>query len=178
MSYDKVIKKARRRPLWAPGPATREVAVDREQIEQLLPHRGSMLLVDRISQVDLEQEAVRAHRVIDPKDPFMDGHFPGNPVYPGALLVEAIGQASLCLDHLLQAGRCEVLPDDEPRPVRLLKIHHALFQTEALPGDDLTLLCRRLEADAYTVVCGAQAVRGDTICAVAIMEVFLVADED
>ncbi len=178
MQFDQVIKKARRRPFFKPTDTTVEVDIGRAQIELMLPHRHPMLLVDRISAVDLPNCTMRAHRRIDPADPLLAGHFPGNPVYPGALLVEACGQSSLCLHHLLEAGRPEVHPDDQPRPVRLLKIHHALFQEVVLPGDELTLMCTRLSEDAYTMICGAQALKGETICAMVIMEVFLVGDDD
>ncbi|MBI4700269.1 MAG: beta-hydroxyacyl-ACP dehydratase [Deltaproteobacteria bacterium] len=177
MSHEEIIKRARRRPLFQPGPSTRPVDIGRAQIEQMLPHRDPMLLVDRISQVDLEQRAMRAHRRILPEDPVLRGHFPGHPVYPGCLLVEAIGQASLCLHHLLEAGRTHVLGEDRPAPVRLLRISQGLFLAEALPGDELVLLCRRLEADGFTAVCAGQALRGETICAVALMEVYLVGGE-
>ncbi len=178
MDYERVIKKAKRRPMFKPAETTTEVTIGKAGIERMIPHRDPFLLVDRISQVDLEQEALCAHRRIDPADPILAGHFPGEPVYPGALLVEAMGQASLCLYHLLQAGRTEVQDDDTPRPVRLLRIHQALFQDAARPGDEMTLLCRQLESDSFTVTCAAQALRGDTVCAVAMMDVFMVDEDD
>ncbi|MBW2457406.1 MAG: beta-hydroxyacyl-ACP dehydratase [Deltaproteobacteria bacterium] len=177
MDLDRIVKKARRRPLFQPAETSIEVTIGRDGIERMIPHRDPFLLVDRITQVDLDQETMRAHRRIDPADPILAGHFPGEPVYPGALLVEAMGQASLCLQHLLEAGRTEVLDDDTPRPVRLLRIHQALFQDAARPDDEMTLLCRRLATDPFTVTCAAQALRGDTVCAIALMDVFMV-DED
>ena len=174
MDFERVIKKARRRPLFKPAETTVEVSIGKAGIERMIPHRDPFLLVDRISQIDLEQQAMGAHRRIDPADPILAGHFPDEPVYPGALLVEAMGQASLCLHHLLQAGRTEVLDDDTPRPVRLLRIHQALFLDAARPGDELRLLCRQLESDSFTVTCAAQALRGNTVCAVALMDVFMV----
>ena len=176
MDLDKLLRRARRRPLFTPGPTTVAVSLGREQIERMLPHRDPLLLVDRISQVDLPEESMIAHRRIDPADPVLRGHFPGDPIYPGALLVEAMGQASLCLYHLLQAGRTHVTEADTPRPVRLVKIHQALFQGAARPGDELRLVCKQLESDSFTVTCGAQAIRGEEICAVALMDVFLVSE--
>jgi 3-hydroxymyristoyl/3-hydroxydecanoyl-(acyl carrier protein) dehydratase len=57
-----------------------------------------------------------------------------------------------------------------------LKVHHALFRAEVRPGDELTVLAKLLDADAYTVTCAGQIVRDGTICAVAVMEVYLVGD--
>lgn len=173
MAFDDVIKRARRKPLFVFGETTQETTISRADIERLLPHRDPLLLVDRISAVDAPQQTLRGHRRIDPADPVFAGHFPGNPVYPGALLVEAMGQASLCLHQLLELGRLEVRPEDRPAPLRLLRVHHALFLAEVLPNDELDLLCKRLVNDTYTVVCAAQVVKGDAICALAVMEVFL-----
>lgn len=177
--HDALLRRLRRRPLYTPEPGAEEVALGRDAIERLIPHRPPMLLVDRISLVDLAAQASRAHRRIDPADPLLAGHFPGYPVYPGALLVEMMGQASLCLHQLLELGRTHLRDDDRPRPLRLLRLHGALFQAEALPGEDLVLLSKRLSCDDFTVVCAGQVLKPDgaTICASAIMEVYLLEEE-
>ncbi len=181
-ALDTTMRGARRRPIAVPNGTTQSVELGTDAIERMLPHRAPMLLVDRISAVDLDGAALWAHRRIDPGDAVLAGHFPGDPVYPGALLLEAIGQASLCLHHLLEAGRATVLADDRPQPVRLLKVHEATFLAECRPGEELTLVCRRIAYDGYTATCVGQAVAGDSIRATAALEVFLVdepaADEE
>ena len=142
----------------------------------MLPHRDPFLLVDRISAIDLRQETMVGHRRIDPTDPIFRGHFPDYPVYPGCLQVEMMGQLTLCLHHLCSVGRSEVRADDAPNPLRMLRVHHALFQSEVRPDDEVVLLGKRVMHDSYTVVCAGQVLKGDTICALAIMEVFLVGD--
>jgi 3-hydroxymyristoyl/3-hydroxydecanoyl-(acyl carrier protein) dehydratase len=179
MELDRLVKQARRRPLFDPSGGGAERRLGRPEIEALIPHRDPILLVDRISAYDLTAETLQAHRHVDPDDPVFRGHFPDYPVYPGALLIEAIGQASLCLQELIardEAGVADITAAS-PQPLRLLRVREALFQAEVRPGDDLTIRCRRLEHDAFTVSCIGQAFRGETICAVAVLEVYFV-DED
>jgi hypothetical protein len=82
----------------------------------------------------------------------------------------------VCLIHFCTTQSADIAPDAVPIAARALKVHHALFQAEVGPGDDLTVLARLLESDAYTVTCVGQIIREATICAVAVMEVYLVAD--
>ncbi len=175
---DKVIRRARRKRLWTPKETTVDVDLGRAEIERILPHRPPMLFVDHISAVDLAQEAACGTRTLNPEDPIFGGHFPDHPIYPGALLVETMGQLAICLHHLLIHDRVNVLPEDTPPPVRLLRLQHAVFLAEASPGDELTLLNVRLDADAYTMVCAAQALKGEEIVCAAVMEVFLPGDDD
>lgn len=176
MSYEKQIKAGRRRPFFTPGETTRSVSIDRSGIEQLVPHRDPFLLVDRITDIDLEHRAALGTRTIDPADPILAGHFPGDPIYPGFLMLEMMGQLGLCLNHLVSSGRVEVLPEDLPKPVRLLKLHGAMFLGEGRPGDKLTILSQLVEEGGYTAILAGQVMKDDAILAVAIMEAFLPED--
>ena len=68
---------------------------DRERIERLLPHRAMALLLDRVIQLDVPGGVVVADYDLSNADALLQGHFPGNPVWPGTSQVEAIGQAGL-----------------------------------------------------------------------------------
>ena len=173
MQFDQLIKKGRKRRLFVPGETTRVVEIGPIDIERMLPHRAPFLFIDSVSAVDAEEQAIVGHRRIDPGDPNLAGHFPGDPVYPGVLLVETMAQVGVCLQHLNTTGRIETREEDEPPRLRLLKVHHAMFMAEVRPGDELTVLGKTIEDNGYTAIFAGQILKEDTICAMAVMEAIL-----
>lgn len=162
--YDDLIRAGRKRRLYEPDPAHR-VELGRNAIEALIPHRDPFLFVDRIDAVDRVGGLIAGRRWIDPNDPLFRGHFPGDPIYPGVLQVETMGQLALCLYALVRGPSAGV---------RALKIHHAAFLAAIRPGAELVVLAKTLESDDYTGVCAGQVLDGDTICCHAVMEVYFV----
>ena len=167
-----LLKSGRRRPLWSPEDGGWQVSIGQSALARVLPHRAPFLLVDAITEVDLTGGHIRGRRRIAPDDPVFAGHFPGEPIYPGVLQLEIIGQLGLCLMHFHATGSTQVAEDATPRRVRALKIHQALFLAEVLPGDDLHVIARLVTADDYTATCAGQLLKGDTVCAFAVMEVY------
>jgi 3-hydroxyacyl-[acyl-carrier-protein] dehydratase len=167
-------KTARRGPLWTPGATSTEVAIQRDDIERLIPHRDPFLLIDTITDVDLQGQAIRGERWLDPTDAIFRGHFPGRPVYPGVLQIECIGQLGLCLLQLLSTGTVKILPMMQPRDARAVRVHGAEFFEPVSPGDRLTVIAQVLAQDEFLATCVGQIVRGGTPCSFGAMEVYFV----
>jgi 3-hydroxyacyl-[acyl-carrier-protein] dehydratase len=170
---DALVRTGKKRALFEPTPA-QAIDLDRPQIEKLLPHRDPFLFVDRVTAIDVPNLSIAGTRHIDPADPLFRGHFPGEPIYPGVLQLEIMGQLGLCLLGLLKDGQYAGVPANGPRQARALKIYHAIFLAAVRPGDGLTILAKVIESDDYTALCAGQLIKGDTIYAYAVMEVYFV----
>ena len=102
---------------------------DVEWIMSILPHRYPLLLVDRVLEIEPGKRIV-AQKNVSISDPFLVGHFPGRPVYPGVLLVEGMAQAGGIL--VLQGQ-----PALERKLVLFAGIESAKFRRPVVPGDTL-----------------------------------------
>lgn len=104
--------------------------LDIKAIEEILPHRYPFLLVDRV--IELGEEHIVAIKNVTMNEPFFTGHFPGNPVMPGVLIIEAMAQTAGVL-VLKKLGK------NEHRLVFLATIDAAKFRKPVVPGDQLRL---------------------------------------
>ena len=105
----------------------------KKQITDLLPHREPMLLIDELINIKHLHSATAIMNV--KKDSFyVDGHFPGNPVLPGVLIVEAFGQAAAALTA------CGIDPKEyDNKLVYLMSVEKAKFRNPVLPDCELHL---------------------------------------
>jgi 3-hydroxyacyl-[acyl-carrier-protein] dehydratase len=109
--------------------------VDAGRIMEYLPHRFPFLLIDRVLSLVLEPEKkITAIKNVTVNEPFFTGHFPGNPVMPGVLMIESMAQAAGMLAHLAAEteGRKGEL-------YYLVKVDNARFTKTVGPGDQLLL---------------------------------------
>ncbi|HEX7369933.1 MAG TPA: 3-hydroxyacyl-ACP dehydratase FabZ [Rhodanobacteraceae bacterium] len=140
--------------------------IDAEQIAALLPHRYPFLLVDRVVELVPGQDIV-AIKNVTINEPFFQGHFPGHPVMPGVLIVEALAQAS---GLLIGLSGTHAVKDD--RIFYLAKVDNARFLKPVVPGDQLRLevtLKRLIRGmgifNARAVVDGKDVASCDLMCA-------------
>jgi beta-hydroxyacyl-ACP dehydratase FabZ len=116
--------------------------MDIRKILDSLPHRYPFLLVDRVLEMEREKRIV-AIKNVTMNEPFFQGHFPGAPVMPGVLIVEAMAQAGAVL--LLHD-----LPGRDEKLVYFTGIDGARFRRAVIPGDQLRLTMEVLNLRART----------------------------
>lgn len=109
---------------------SRSVVLNIKEIAKILPHRYPFLLVDKIIYMNLEENVIIGQKNVTVNEQFFEGHFPGVPIMPGVLILEALAQTGGILVH--QKGNCEKI-------AVLLNINNAKFRKPVVPGDVLTL---------------------------------------
>ena len=131
-----------------PANTAEHIHYDINDIMRILPHRYPMLLIDRV--VDLERkQRIVAIKNVTINEPFFMGHFPGAPIMPGVLIVEAIAQAGGAL--LLTE-----VPDRDEKLIVFTGIEKAKFRRQVVPGDQVRI---EVEVLAWREGSGRKAVR-------------------
>jgi len=113
--------------------------INTKKLMDMLPHRYPMLLVDFLEKVDVNKSAIGVKNV-SIGEPFFEGHFPGNPIMPGVLIVEAMAQTAgaLVVESLNLHGSGSL--------VYFMSIEKAKFRKLVLPGDILKLYVEVVKA--------------------------------
>ena len=112
-----------------------ETPIEISDIQKILPHRQPFLLIDRVLSYTLEPEiTLTGIKNVTINEPFFPGHFPGRPIMPGVLIIEAMAQACGLLAHLALATS-----DDIGGLYFLVKVDNAKFSRMVVPGDQLLM---------------------------------------
>jgi len=108
------------------------IVMDATQIMETLPHRYPFLLIDKITACE-PGESITAVKNVSVNEAFFQGHFPGKPVMPGVLVIEAMAQAGGVLSHV-------TLGNVQPKPLFVLAgVNNARFRRFVSPGDQLVI---------------------------------------
>jgi 3-hydroxyacyl-[acyl-carrier-protein] dehydratase len=115
--------------------------MDLKEISEILPHRSPMLMVDRI--IEMGEDSIVGIKNVTANEPYFTGHFPGFPVMPGVLIIEAMAQVGGIL-----VGK--VAPHTRGRVMFLASVEEAKFRRPVVPGDQLRIEMKLLRLK-YTV---------------------------
>jgi 3-hydroxyacyl-[acyl-carrier-protein] dehydratase len=115
---------------------TKLETADISVVLKLLPHRYPFLLVDRVIDIRGDEHGIGIKNVTY-NEPYFQGHFPGNPVFPGVLLIEGMAQTAgvLCI---------AATSSSQPRSVLFLTIDKAKFRKPVVPGDTIEYHMNRI----------------------------------
>ncbi|MEE1303641.1 MAG: 3-hydroxyacyl-ACP dehydratase FabZ [Agathobacter sp.] len=124
------------------------------EIMEILPHRHPFLLIDAVDEMEVGVKAV-ARKNVTFNEPFFTGHFPGNPVMPGVLIVEA----------LAQTGAVAILSDEKwkGKTAYFAGINSAKFKKKVVPGDVLRLETEIIKIKGPIGIGKAVAYVGDSV---------------
>jgi len=136
-----------------------------EDIIRILPHRYPFLLVDRIVEIELGKRVVGIKNVTN-TEPFFQGHFPGNPIMPGVLIIEAMAQVGGILARLSVPG---LLEQEDRNPTYFVSMDRVKFRRPVVPGDQLRFVLETLRAGSRVWKMAGQALVEKAVAAEAQM---------
>jgi 3-hydroxyacyl-[acyl-carrier-protein] dehydratase len=154
-----MFERACRAPLVDRSERERGPQLDETAIRDLLPHRRPFLFVDRVIRLDTASRVIVGQYDIRQDSAVLEGHFPGRPVWPGVLQVEAVGQLGLCLARAIQT----VPERASGRQFHLTDILSARFATPVTPDREVQIVACVLPDGLFTLVIG-QCLQRDHVC--------------
>jgi 3-hydroxyacyl-[acyl-carrier-protein] dehydratase len=145
------------KPDLVPADGKELTAIDIGGILQLLPHRYPFLMIDKIIDIDGDNSAVGIKN-ISVNEPIFQGHFPGNPVFPGVLIIEGMAQT---------AGAIAIAADKTSglHTVYMVTIDKCKFRRPARPGDVIEYHIRKIRRRSAMGWYEARAIVGSTLIA-------------
>ena len=169
---DALLRSYRKKPLFEKD-ALAAVSLDHPEIQLLIPHRPPYLLIDCITHVSYQEGLIAGNKTVRNDDPYLSGHFPGNPLYPGMLILESIGQLALSLYYFVLQKRNSIAPVLAPPTIVLTKLLGAYFLNPVRPTVRVTLLAKNIDYDGLFARAIGQALVGTMVCAVMAGEVYI-----
>lgn len=125
--------------------------MNREEIMKILPHRENMLLLDSVS---LEGGVSSGSYTVRGDEFFLNGHFPGNPVVPGVILCEMMGQSACLLTGMEASGATPYFTG----------MNNVKFKHKVVPGDTVTFKCELIKAKGPFYFIKGAGYAGDKLC--------------
>tara|TARA_B110000003_G_scaffold108296_1_gene110781 strand:+ start:13105 stop:13560 length:456 start_codon:yes stop_codon:yes gene_type:complete len=110
--------------------------IKKEDIKKYLPHREPFLFIDEVLEIK-ENKEIHATKLISEDEYFLKGHFPNNPIFPGVIIIEALGQASGILGFVSMNKTPE-----EGSIYVLAGVDKVRFRKRVRPGDNIDLICK------------------------------------
>lgn len=132
-----------------------------EDIIKILPHRYPFLLVDRVTELEPGKRVVGIKNV-SINEPFFQGHFPGNPIMPGVLIIEAMAQVGGVLARLSVPGAMEKENGDT---VFFMSMDKVKFRKPVIPGDQITFELKPLRTGSRVWKMAGKAFVNDELVA-------------
>jgi UDP-3-O-[3-hydroxymyristoyl] N-acetylglucosamine deacetylase/3-hydroxyacyl-[acyl-carrier-protein] dehydratase len=165
----KVKRLAESRKLYRKFPVTGagSIVMDVNAISKILPHRYPFLLVDRIIELDIDHGRIVGLKNVTVNEPFFNGHFPGQPIMPGVLILEAMAQTGgmLLMNHI---------GSDGSKLAFFMGINNGKFRKPVVPGDQLIFEVTLTSKRFNTFVLAGRATVNGTLVAEADLSVALV----
>ena len=144
--------------------------IDTKEIQTILPHRYPFLLIDRISDI-VEGKKIIGSKNVTINEPFFQGHFPGHPIMPGVLIIEALAQVGIVLAHKSPGPQTE---KKGQRLVYFTGIDRAKFRKPVFPGDQLRLELEVLQVRApFWKLRGMAYVQDQLVCEAELTAMFV-----
>ena len=145
-----------------------KTVIDHREIAKILPHRYPFLLVDRVVYIDLENNEIIGQKNVTSHEEFFQGHFPGAPIMPGVLVIEAMAQTGGIL--VFQKGHVDKI-------AVLLKVSSAKFRRPIYPGDVIFIHAKAIHISSKGGKMQAKALVDEKVCVEAELSFALVEKE-